>query len=74
MMLPTYVGEKKRKVKRKEEEGCFRYFFSVLILKGLGFGLILLFIKYINTFFFFFMFILKLTTSSHDVPSNILKH
>ena len=62
-------GEKKRKVKRKKKKAALDIF-SVLILKGLGFGLILLCIIYINNFFFFF----KLTTSSHDVPSNILKH
>ena len=61
-------GEKKRKVKRKKKKAALDIF-SVLILKGLGFGLILLCIIYINNFFFF-----KLTTSSHDVPSNILKH
>ena len=26
-MLPTYVGGKKEKSKKKEEEDCFRYFF-----------------------------------------------
>ena len=45
-------GEKKRKVKRKKKKAALDIF-SVLILKGLGFGLILLCIIYINNFFFF---------------------
>ena len=66
-------GEKKRKVNRKEEEGCFRYF-SCFNIKGAWVWpntSVYLF----NTFFFLFLtFVIKFTTSSHDVPSNILKH
>ena len=67
-MLPTYVGGKKEKSKKKEEEGCFRYFFCFNIKGAWVWPNTSMY--YILTIFFFF----KLTTSSHDVPSNILKH